>query len=116
MLGLHCCKGFSLVAASGGYSLVAARGLFIAGASLVAEHRLQSTGSVVVAHEFSCCEARGIFGDQGLNPCLLPWQADSSPLSRQRGPAHPFSVLKTDTGLTQKSARWVEIRGVKSSC
>ena len=92
MLGLHCCKGFSLVAASGGHSLVAVHGLFITGASLVAEHRLQSTGSGVVAHEFSCCEARGIFGDQGLNPCLLPWQADSLPLSHQGGPSS--SLLK----------------------
>ena len=38
VLGLCCCTGFSLVAASGGYSLVVS-GLFIAVASLV-EHRL----------------------------------------------------------------------------
>ena len=72
-------------------------------------------GSTVVAQGLSCHEACGVFPDQGSNPCLLPWLADSSPLSRQGGPAHPFSELKTDTGLTQKSARWVEIRGEKSS-
>ena len=46
---------FSLVAESEDYSLVVVRGL-IAVASLVAEHRLESTwASVVVAHELSCC-------------------------------------------------------------
>ena len=39
-LGLHCCSWASLVIASEGHSLVAARGLFIAVAVLV-----QSTGS-----------------------------------------------------------------------
>ena len=40
VLGLHCCRRFSLGAASGGSSLVAAHRLLIAVASLVAEHRL----------------------------------------------------------------------------
>ena len=40
MLGLRCCTGFSLIAASGGYSLVAVCGLLVVVASLVAEHRL----------------------------------------------------------------------------
>ena len=39
ILGLCCCVGFSPVAASGGYSLVAVHRLLIAVASLV-EHRL----------------------------------------------------------------------------
>ena len=39
-LGLHCCVGFSLVARSGGYSLVTARGLLVELASPVAEHGL----------------------------------------------------------------------------
>ena len=38
-LSLHCC-GLSLVAASGGYSLIVVCGLLIAVASLVAEHGL----------------------------------------------------------------------------
>ena len=40
-------------------------------ASLIGEHRLQSTGSVVVAHGFSCSVACGIFLDQGSNLRLL---------------------------------------------
>ena len=37
-LGLHCCEGFFVVAASGGYSPVAVHGLLIVVPSLVAEH------------------------------------------------------------------------------
>lgn len=40
VLGLRCCSGFSLVAVSRAYSLVAVRGLLTEGASLVAEHSL----------------------------------------------------------------------------
>ena len=40
VLGLHCCAGFSLVAASRGYSLVTAHKLLIVVASLVVEHGL----------------------------------------------------------------------------
>ena len=49
MLGLHCCLEFSIVAASRGYSLVAAHGLLIATVSLVAEHGLQGVQVSVVA-------------------------------------------------------------------
>ena len=38
VLGLHCCVGYSLVSASGGYSLPAMCWLLIAVASLVAEN------------------------------------------------------------------------------
>ena len=41
VLDLCCCAGFSLVAASRGYSPGVMRGLFTAVASLVAEHGLQ---------------------------------------------------------------------------
>ena len=34
-------------------------------------------GSVTVARGLSCSAACGIFPDQGLNPCPLPWQVDS---------------------------------------
>ena len=40
VLGLCCCKGFSLVSESGGYSLVEVHGLLIVVASLVSEHGL----------------------------------------------------------------------------
>ena len=34
-------------------------------------------------HRLSYSKACGIFLDQGSNPCLLPWQADSLLLSHQ---------------------------------
>ena len=40
MLGLGCCEGFSLVAASRGSSLAAVHRFLIAVASLLVEHRL----------------------------------------------------------------------------
>ena len=33
--------------------------------------------AAVVVNGLSCSMARGIFPDQGLNPCLLHWQVDS---------------------------------------
>ena len=86
----------SSVAVSGGYSLVVVCGLLIAVGSLAAEHCLWSiasgalplehwlwsTGSVLV-HGLSCSLACTIFLDQVWNLCLLPWQADSLPLSHQ---------------------------------
>lgn len=45
--------------------------------------QLQGTGSVVATHGLSRSMAREIFLDQGLNLCLLHWQADSLPLSHQ---------------------------------
>ena len=45
--------------------------------------------SVAVARA-SCSEAGGIFPDQGSNPCLLHWQADSLPLSHQGSPRSVF--------------------------
>ena len=40
VLGPHCCVGFSLVGASGGYSFLSVQGLLIAVASFVGEHGL----------------------------------------------------------------------------
>ena len=42
--------------------------------------------AVVVAYGLSCPPACGVFLDQGLNLCLLRWQADSLPLSHQGSP------------------------------
>ena len=68
----------SLVASSGGYSLVVLCRLLTVVASLVAKHRLQGMqASVVVAHGLSCPTASGIFLDQGSNLCPLHWQVDS---------------------------------------
>ena len=61
-----------LITAVCGLSLVLVRGLLTVVASLAAEH---SVSSCVTG--LSCPEAYGIFLEQGLNPCLLHWQADS---------------------------------------
>ena len=98
VLGLHCYAGFSLVAASGGFSTCRARASHRGGFSRcgaralggvgsgVAAPRLQSTGSVLVAHGLSCLAACGIFPHYGSNPCLLHWQENSLPLSHQGSP------------------------------
>ena len=58
--------GFSLVAASGSYSLVAVHGLFIAVASLVVEHRLSGAwASGVVALGLRSCSSPAV--EHGLN-------------------------------------------------
>ena len=44
---------------------------------------LHSTGLKAVLCGLSCSLAWGIFLDQGLNPGLLHWQADSLPVSHQ---------------------------------
>ena len=68
-----------MVVADGGYSLVVAHGIFIAVASLVAEHTqaVGRAGSVVVAHGCSCPAACGIL-DLASNMC--PY------IGRQTGP------------------------------
>ena len=103
MLGVHCCLGFSLVVASGGYFLGAVLGLFVAGVSLVGEHgcmgfsccstwaqqlRLLDSRVLlrVAALERKLRDLWDLFPDQGSNPCLLHWQADSLPLSHQGSP------------------------------
>ena len=90
MLCLHGCTGFSLVE-SGGYSLAVVcrrccgfsycrTQALGTRASIVVAPGLQGTGSVVAAYLLSCSTAGGIFLDQGSNPWLLYWQADSLPL------------------------------------
>ena len=50
-LSLHCCVGFYLVVASGGYSLAAVHGLPIAVVSLV-EHGLEGEQASVIAAQW----------------------------------------------------------------
>ena len=95
MLGLRCGAGFSLVAVSPGAaphcSAWAAHhrawtvGLSSSGSCSVWS-QLRCPGSVIVAHGLNCSMACGIFSDQGLNLCLLHWQADSLPLNHQGSP------------------------------
>ena len=84
---LFLCKGFSLVAASWGHSSLRHAGLSLSRPLLLRSTGSRHTGSVVVAHGPSCSVARGIFPDQGLNPCPLHWQADSQPLCHQGSPS-----------------------------
>ena len=95
MLGLFCFAGFFLVVASRGYSLVTVHRLLIVVVSLVAEHALGHTASIVVAHGLSgrdtraleyglnCSKACGIFPNRGSNPHLLHCPVDSLPLSHR---------------------------------
>ena len=59
-------------------------GLLTAVISLAVEHRLYSSGSVVVVHRLNFPKACGTFPDQGPKPCPLHWQLDSYPLYHQR--------------------------------
>ena len=71
------CAGFSCC---GAWALCGLQQLWTVG-SVDVTPGLQSTGSIVVVLRLSCFSACGIFLDQGSNPCLLHWQADSLPLS-----------------------------------
>ena len=59
-------------------------------ASVAAVPGLLSPDSIVVVQGLSCSEAHRIFPDQGSNPYLLHWQADSLPLSHQGSPSSSF--------------------------
>ena len=50
--------------------------------------RLCSAGSTAVGHRPRYYETHGILLDQGSNPRLLHWQADSLPLNHQGSPSH----------------------------
>ena len=79
-------RGLPLVAASGGHSSSRCTGLSPSRPLLFWSTDSRRAGSVVVAHGPCCSAARGIFPDQGSNPCPLHWQADSQPLRRQGSP------------------------------
>ena len=53
-----------------------------------------------MVHGLTCSEACGIVPDQGLNPCLLHWQADSNPLSHQGSPGLFLSTFIVDFFLS----------------
>ena len=79
-----------------GLLFVAVLGLLITVASLIVEPGLWGTWASVVAvpgHKLSCSTACGIFLDQGSNPCLLDWQANSLPLSHQENPHMAFKLF-----------------------
>ena len=74
----------------GGFSCCRAQAL------VIVAYRLSSCGSWALERglnscgtQVSCSAARGIFPDQGSNPCLLHWQVNSLPLSHQGNLEHP---------------------------
>ena len=79
-------RGLSLVAASGDHSSLRCAGLSLSWPLLLWSTGFRRAGSVIVAHGPSCSATCGIFPDQGSNPCLLHWQADSQPLRHQGSP------------------------------
>ena len=89
VLGLRCCAGFSLVAASRAtnYRVQASHCAGVScGARTLGHVGFSSCGSRALEHRLSCSTACGIFPDQGWDPCLLYWQADSSSLSHWGSP------------------------------
>ena len=98
VLGLRFVRGLSLAAASGGHSSSRCgdrSSSRCAGLSLSRPLPLRGTGSrragsAVVAHGPSRSAARGIFPDQGSNPCPPHQQADSQPLRHQGSPIFNF--------------------------
>ena len=79
-------RGLSLVVASRGHSSSRCAGLSLSRPLLLRSTGSRCAGSVIVAHGPSCSAARGIFPDQGSNPCPLHWQADAQPLHHQGSP------------------------------
>ena len=79
-------RGLSLVVASGGHSSSQCAGLSLSRPLPLRSTGSRRAGSVIVAHGPSCSAARGIFPDQGSNPCVLHRQADSQPLRHQGSP------------------------------
>ena len=69
--------GLSVVAANRGYSSFQCTGFSLWWLLLLWSTGSRRAGSVVVVHGLSCSAARGIFLDQGSNPCPLLWQVDS---------------------------------------
>ena len=86
VLGLWFVRGLSPVVASGGHYSSRCAGLSLSRPLPLRGTGSRRAGSVVVAHRPSCSVACGIFPDQGSNPCVLHWQADSQPLRHQGSP------------------------------
>ena len=58
--------------------------------------RTGTWSSVVMTHRLSCSKTCGISLDQGLNPCLLHWQADSLSLSHKGKPSGMLLISFTN--------------------
>ena len=112
VLSLCCFQDLSLVAASRVHSPVAvcgARGFSQRGAQALGHMGSEvvapgpwSSGSRIVAPGLSCSSACRILPDQGSNPRLLHWQADSLPVGHQGSPVSPQSQF-----LIHSPHRWI---------
>ena len=100
-------RGLSLVVASRGHSSSRCAGLSLSRPLLLQSTGSRCAGSVVVAHGPSCSAACGIFPDQGSNPCLLHWQADSQPLRHQGSPGNPDTFKRIFRFLKNPKNLWV---------
>ena len=86
VLGLcFCARAFPTCGKRGPLFIAVRRPLTIA-APLVGSTGSRRAGSATVAHGPSRSAARRIPPDQGSNPRLLHWQADSQPLHHQGSP------------------------------
>ena len=85
-------RELSPVAASRGHSSSRCAGLSLSRPLLLRSTGSRRAGSVIVVHGPSRSAACGILPDQGSNPCLLHWQADSQPLRHQGSPI--FLILE----------------------
>ena len=88
------CAGFSLVAASGGYSSLRCAGFSLRWLLLFGARALGAWASAVAARGLCCSAACGVLPDQGSNPRPLHWQADSQPLRHQGSPVNYFLKSK----------------------
>ena len=103
MLGFHCCKDVSLVIVGGSSAPASYRGGFSC-FGVWAAGGAGFSGSLALGHRLDsfCTGAQlphgMILPDQGSNPCLLNWQADSLPLSHQGSPGLlvDFPLLDSD--------------------
>ena len=60
-----------------------------------------------MVHGLSCSMVCGVFPGQGLNPCLLPWQVGSLPLSLQGSPEQAFIVISYSTLTIFQSLKYM---------
>ena len=96
MLGLRFCARASSSCGKRGHSSSRCTGLSLSRPLLLRSTGSRRAGSAIVAHGPSCSTGRGIFPDQGSNPCSLHWQADSQPLRHQGSPYCLFDNSHSD--------------------
>ena len=93
------------------YSLVAV-GIFMWWLLLLRSTGSKVRTSIVAVHRLGCFAACGVFSDQGSNPCLPHWQADSLPLSHQGSPTQKLvgsSICNRDKARAASVKWWDEV-------